>query len=205
MMHKKNVLLGSIIGAGVGYGVVHPLVMFISKSMMAAHGSLSDSLVAATDSAFSLKMLPWNAGFGLVCGIMGFLIVKLWQTRIRHIKSKAITEMAGATCHELNQPMQVVLGCSELLSGKMDNHEDMKKILKTISDQIVKMDRILKQINHITSYETRDYVGGIRIVDIEKASRHRLSEATKKQKSKVLTHLRRFRHAECSPHADCSP
>lgn len=179
--------MGSIVGAGLGYSVVHPSLMFISKLMLAAHSSLSDTLVATTDSAFSLKMLPWNVGFGLLCGILGFLIVKLRRSRIQHIKSQAVTEMAGAACHELNQPMQVILGYSELLIEKMDDHKDLERMLKTISDQIQKMDRILKQINSITSYETRDYVHGIRIIDIQKASRHRLSNVSRKTGSKTVT------------------
>jgi len=153
---------------------------------MAAHGSLSNSLAATTDSAFSFKMLPWNVGFGLLCGILGFLIVKLRRARIQHISSKAVTEMAGAACHGLNEPMQVVLGYSELLvsKSKMDEHDDLKRILKTISNQILKMDRILKQINYITSYETRDYVHGIRIIDIEKASRRQWPRMKKRNESK---------------------
>lgn len=79
-------------------------------------------------------------------------------------------EMAGAACHELNQPMQVILGYSDLLTGAMDRSDDLRNKLEKITIQITKMDRIMKQINRISTYQTRDYVHGIRIVDIEKAS-----------------------------------
>ena len=53
------------------------------------------------------------------------------QERIKKEKLQGVIEMAGAVCHELNQPMQVVLGISELLPDDLDDHHfngDIKEI-----------------------------------------------------------------------------
>lgn len=170
-MIDKKAWLWVAVGCGLGFGIVHPVVMILSEIMTTTHGIPIARMVASTaHSAYSYVMLPWSLGFGLLSGAMAFLTTKLREARLQQIKTKAIMEMAGAACHELNQPMQVILGYSDLLTGAMDRSDDLRNKLEKIIIQITKMDRIMKQINRISTYQTRDYVHGIRIVDIEKAS-----------------------------------
>jgi len=84
-------------------------------------------------------------------------------------KLQGVIEMAGAVCHELNQPMQVVSGYSELvlMNIEVDNplHDDLIKI----KDQIDRMGNITKNLMGVTKYETKDYLEG-KIIDIHKAT-----------------------------------
>lgn len=84
-------------------------------------------------------------------------------------KLKGVIEMAGAVCHELNQPLQVVSGYSELLL--MDISEDNSQFndIKAIKEQIGRMGDITRKLMRITKYETKDYLKG-KIVDIDKAT-----------------------------------
>lgn len=177
-MWDKNASLWFFIGCGLGYGVIHPLVMIFANMMglTDGHRILVFSSVA---QAFSSAMLPWSLGFGLLSGAVALLTAKLREARLQQIKTTAIMEMAGATCHELNQPMQVILGYSDLLAGAMDRSDDLRKKLEKITIQITRMERIMKQINRISTYQTRDYVHGIKIVDIEKASEPRACQTGK--------------------------
>jgi len=173
MLNKKDWLW---FGAGfsLGLGVIHPFVMILADMMAAADGLTISRMIASTaHSAFSYAMLPWSMGFGLLSGAVALLMTKLRESRVQQIKTKAIMEMAGAACHELNQPMQVILGYSDLLAGALDRRDDVRNKLEKITAQISKMDRILKQINRITTYQTMNYGHGIKIIDIEKASEHR--------------------------------
>ena len=85
-------------------------------------------------------------------------------------KLQGVLEMAGATCHEFNQPMQVISGYAELLlrdrSESSPGYEELKRI-RDASDRMIEITRKLQQI---ARYETREYVGGAIIIDIDKSS-----------------------------------
>lgn len=57
-----------------------------------------------------------------------------------------------------------------MFSMRLIKNENTNQIQNEIIVQIKRMDSILKKMRNITSYETRDYVQGIKIIDIEKAS-----------------------------------
>lgn len=89
---------------------------------------------------------------------------------VRTEKQAMIAELAGATAHELNQPLTSVLGYTELAKRKLDKTEEVKRILNIILAETERMADIVRKIGRITRYETKSYVGGQRILDIERAS-----------------------------------
>jgi PAS domain S-box-containing protein len=86
-------------------------------------------------------------------------------------KLQAVVEMAGAVCHEMNQPMQVAL---VELADCMVMEEFEKNLLRRKAENIRQQLNALRQLSrklmHITRYETRDYVAGEKIIDIDKSS-----------------------------------
>ncbi|MBF0395903.1 MAG: PAS domain-containing protein [Desulfobacterales bacterium] len=96
------------------------------------------------------------------------------QRRIHSERLQGVIEMAGAVCHELNQPMQSLLGYAELLgmiiSREPNPNKDYIEKINRIKEQIKRMSDITKKLMRITKYETRDYVSGMKIVDIDKSS-----------------------------------
>ena len=89
------------------------------------------------------------------------------QEKIENEKLQGVLEMAGAVCHELSQPLQTILGYSELLV--MDDNDDMinfDKSLDTIIDQANRIGKITKKLSGITKYQTIDYAGSTKIFDI---------------------------------------
>lgn len=166
--------LNFITGAALGYLVVHPLIMLAADLMLA---STSDAnywalgrLTATAQSAFYMSMLPWGLGFGMLCALVGWLLAKVRQASLRQQKLQGVMELAGAACHELNQPMQVVLGYAELIKKDQPPGDSTGEKLLEIIIHIEKMDRILKKIRTINRYEAMEYIEGIRIIDIDKAS-----------------------------------
>ena len=81
-----------------------------------------------------------------------------------------IAELAGATAHELNQPLTSVLGYAELAKRKLSKQEEVARILDIILSETERMADIVRKIGRITRYETKSYVGDQRIVDIERSS-----------------------------------
>ncbi len=71
--------------------------------------------------------------------------------------------MAGAVCHEINQPLQTILGYSTLYQ---DNETISPKELDKIQNQAIRIGEITRRLSNITKYKTVDYPGNTRIVDI---------------------------------------
>ena len=95
---------------------------------------------------------------------------RLEKKLLQEEKLSGVLEMAGAICHELNQPMQVVSGYSELLMMDMEKDNLAHTYAKTIKEQTDKMGSITRRLMSITKYETQDYIKGSKIIDINKAS-----------------------------------
>lgn len=90
--------------------------------------------------------------------------------RIYREKLQAVLETAGAICHELNQPMMAISGHTELLLDTLDQEHPIYQKIAKIKSQVERMGAITQKLMGITRYETKDYVQGERIVDIEKSS-----------------------------------
>lgn len=176
-----------VAGGLLGYFLIHPLVMIAGQIMSASlrgHSmTLPAELFAGTTSAFSLSMLPWSLGFAVLSGCTGLLWARIRQVRMQKIRLQTAMELAGAACHELNQPMQVVSGYAELLRQEAGQAETLRRPLHEIIAQVDKMADILKKINNITAYETREYIDGIKIVDLEKSSSDRALSLKRKETS----------------------
>ncbi|MBF0101061.1 MAG: hypothetical protein HQK77_09160 [Desulfobacterales bacterium] len=93
------------------------------------------------------------------------------QERLQKEKLQAIIEMAGAVCHELNQPMQAILGYAELLKLELNKSFHEYGYIESIYKQISIMAQITKKLMGITRYETKDYLMGKKIIDIDKSSK----------------------------------
>ncbi len=107
----------------------------------------------------------------LLARIKSVLLHKKMEKKLmEEEKLKGVLEMAGGICHELNQPMQVVSGYSELLLMDIEKDNSAYPYIKMIKEQTDEMGSITKKLMRITKYETRDYIEGSRIIDIDKAA-----------------------------------
>ncbi len=107
----------------------------------------------------------------LLARIKSVLLNKKMEKKLmEEEKLKGVLEMAGGICHELNQPMQVVSGYSELLLMDIEKDNSAYPYIKMIKEQTDEMGSITKKLMRITKYETRDYIEGSRIIDIDKAA-----------------------------------
>lgn len=108
----------------------------------------------------------------LSCGYMTLVTKerKAEEHRLERERLRVSLEMAGAVCHELNQPVQSISGYAEGLMMRLSDEDPMRDKLSKIVELTGKMGKITRKLAHITRYETKDYVQGIKIVDIEKAS-----------------------------------
>jgi CheY-like chemotaxis protein len=95
---------------------------------------------------------------------------ELTKKLLEEEKLEGVLEMAGAVCHELNQPMQSILGFSQLLMDEISENDPVYEYVNIIKGQIDKMGKITKKLMRITRYETQEYIERTKIIDINKAS-----------------------------------
>jgi PAS domain S-box-containing protein len=91
--------------------------------------------------------------------------------RLDREKLQGIIELAGAVCHELNQPLQVaVFEYAKITGTEGIAAHPMAGTLKKIKSELDRIRRITAKLMQITRYRTRGYINGERIVDIDDAS-----------------------------------
>ena len=97
-------------------------------------------------------------------------IKSIERERIEKNKLQSAIETAGAVCHEMNQPLQVITGYLELLlasDGVSDKHREYMNICY---EQVERLIGIVGQLRSLNMYRTSAYPGCQKILDIESSS-----------------------------------
>jgi len=88
-------------------------------------------------------------------------------------RAAAMIGTAGGIAHELRQPLTSIIGASELLADNpiktLDDSQERK--LNMIYQQSLRMADIIKKMEELVSYQTKDYVTGTKILDINESSK----------------------------------
>ncbi|MFO0752809.1 MAG: DUF3365 domain-containing protein [Thermodesulfovibrionales bacterium] len=135
----------------------------------------SDRLYAAKTKRTVLYILAVGAvSFLFITTITCFLAGKLSREIEKNIDRERLTaliELAGATAHEMRQPMTVIHNLVGLMSEKTRQSEPVtEEETGIINEQCVRMNDIIRKMLNITSYRTKDYFRGSRIVDLDSAA-----------------------------------
>jgi CheY-like chemotaxis protein len=94
---------------------------------------------------------------------------ELTRKLIAEEKLQGVLEMAGAVCHELNQPLQTITGFAQLLALQTPRDDPRAEHVGIINDEVIRMAEITRKLMRITRYETMTYMEDTRIIDIDKA------------------------------------
>jgi PAS domain S-box-containing protein len=84
-------------------------------------------------------------------------------------KRALIAELAGATAHELNQPLTAVMGYASLIMRHSHDDERLLRASQRIVSETERMAEIVRKIGKLTKYETKAYVGDTKIIDIDRS------------------------------------
>jgi len=85
-------------------------------------------------------------------------------------KQALVAELAGAAAHELNQPLTSIMGYAQLIERQSPKDAVHLRAVGVILSESERMAGIVKKIGKITKYETTDYVGSARMLDLERAA-----------------------------------
>ena len=91
---------------------------------------------------------------------VGQRMIELQHALAEKEKFKGVIEMAGAICHEINQPLMAISGYSEILSMDLSEDNPQYEVLKNIIDQVHRLGKITQKLMSITKYKTKRYLKG---------------------------------------------
>jgi C4-dicarboxylate-specific signal transduction histidine kinase len=79
-----------------------------------------------------------------------------------------IGQVAVSINHEINNPLSTIVGNVQLMIKRFkDGPEDLITRLKSVEENAYRINETAKKLNRITSPVTKDYAGGVKMLDIE--------------------------------------
>ena len=114
------------------------------------------------------KMLDISGKFEGIVAILNDMTHKKTaeMERIEIEKLQSAVETAGAACHELNQPLQIIMARLEMALEAMTDQDTAYSNIEEIDKETARIQGILNRLQNITTYKTRNYAGSTKILDI---------------------------------------
>ena len=94
-------------------------------------------------------------------------ILEQQEKLIEEERLKVLLQMSGATAHELNQPLSVLLGNIDLIRNAAEKPEERALCVSEIEKAGKRIANTIKKIQNIRNYETKPYGSTGRIVNIQ--------------------------------------
>ena len=104
------------------------------------------------------------------------MILEQQKSVIEEERLKVLLQMAGATAHELNQPLMVLLGNIELMGMNKDNPEKTAHYVNRVEESGQKISEIVRKIQTIRHDETKAYLNESAITEFDQKIRILLVE-----------------------------
>ena len=139
----------------------------------------NETILAVTDRGAKKRHLDWHAYLvrndsqphHIKCIARDVSdIVNRQKERSNDEKFQGVLEMAGGVAHSLNQPLTIINNLLNEILSELDRDGSIFPKVQKVYDQTKKMNEIAQKIGNIKKYEAMDYVAGVKIVDIDKAS-----------------------------------
>ncbi|MFH1057132.1 MAG: cyclase family protein [Pseudomonadota bacterium] len=93
---------------------------------------------------------------------------------LHEARLQAARAMAGAACHELNQPLQALFSQCEMLAAELESHPELTgpgERIQAILGQVHRLAAVTNRLFRLVRYETTAYPGRQRIVDLSRSCR----------------------------------
>lgn len=140
--------------------------------MLTARDSRKDLIMGLESGADDYIGKPWDNEELKARLNVGRRILQLQTESFKRQRLQGVLEMAGAVCHELNQPLQVVSGYTEMLMTEVKEDDPIRESLEKILEGVEKMGNLTSKLMQITDYQTRGYLDGkLSIIDINKSAK----------------------------------
>jgi two-component system cell cycle response regulator len=90
---------------------------------------------------------------------------KLHEKLICVEREKVLLQTAGATAHEINQPLTIIWGLSQLIMMQYKDDTPLVEMINEIYEATQKINHIITKMHNIRTVVTKPYIGNIEIID----------------------------------------
>jgi PAS domain S-box-containing protein len=98
------------------------------------------------------------------------LVKQSEEARSHHERMRGVLQMAGAVCHEINQPLMALMGYIDIINAGKGSQASTASSLMKIDEQVNRISKLTRKLTQITQYKTKNYAGGEQIIDIDLAA-----------------------------------
>jgi two-component system cell cycle response regulator len=98
-------------------------------------------------------------------------ILEQQKSVIEEERLKVLLQMAGATAHELNQPLTSLLGTIDLVAMFKDKPKELAQYMSRIEEDGQRIAEIVKRIQNLRYHETKSYLSKSFIIDFDQRIR----------------------------------
>ena len=98
---------------------------------------------------------------------VGIRMLDMQSKLVGFERMKTLTLTAGAAAHEINQPLTVIIGNSDILLLKLDAENDVRHNVEHIREAGKRISEIVKKMGEIKLFVTKPYVGSTNIIDFD--------------------------------------
>lgn len=117
-------------------------------------------------------------------------ILEQQKSVIEKERLKLLLQMAGATVHELSQPLMSLLGNIDLIKLYKDRPEKLDKHVNAIEKAGQRISDIIKKIQNIQSDDTKQYLGETCIINLDQKLKTLIVEDVDKDYEKIKNYLK---------------
>lgn len=93
----------------------------------------------------------------------------LQEQLIQAERNRVLEETAGATAHEINQPLTAMLGLSEMLKQNTDLPSHIRDDMQLIYESSQHIKAVVQKMQQAKTYISKPYVADTNIVDFQKS------------------------------------
>jgi two-component system, NtrC family, sensor kinase len=142
-------------------------VLATGKSATYSHKTMQNDKVRWCERTAS-PMLDLDGKVEYVIEVIRDITAKkqLEEEQLERVKLQGVVELAGTVAHEINSPLFAALGTAQLLEDDLDK-QDLIDDVQTIVKNLKEIGVLTKKMTSMTGFESRDYVGEAKIVEIK--------------------------------------
>ncbi len=130
-----------------------------------------ENIIEGLDAGANDYMVkPFDSGELQARFNVGMRVVDLQERLLEAERNRVLTQAAGAAAHEINQPLTVLVGTSELLLYQVPEDSEHRENITQLHDASKRISEIVKKMGTLRKYATKPYIDGIEIIDFDAAS-----------------------------------
>jgi DNA-binding response OmpR family regulator len=99
---------------------------------------------------------------------VGLRVVGLWQRLLEAERNRVLIQTAGAAAHEINNPLNILLGKAQLMQAGCDDKQ--RRHLDHIVEQGRRIGSIVGKMEASRVYATKPYIKGTDIIDFDQTT-----------------------------------